>query len=109
MELYGVAAIILLSGFSYYLGLRTANWYHNKSEQERTYALERQYLRLRAGADYNDPVGPYVSRCNPIHSQPGFSRAQLEEFEARRRNNGSAVMMLNRQPHTTTKEKENEQ
>lgn len=102
MELYGVAIIILLIAVSYTLGMKTANWYNDKAFREQREALERQYLRLRAGTDYYDPVGPYKVRGIPLKSQKCFSPAQLEEFETRLKNNGSATVMFN----PTTKEKE---
>lgn len=100
MELYGVAAIILLVAVSYYAGMRTANWYNDRAAQEQKDALERQYARIRTGSDYYDPVGPYIRS-----RKTGFTPSQLEEVEERLKSNGSAVYMLNRNPAITDDKK----
>jgi len=71
---------------SFIAGLKLSGWYHRQAEEERQYALEKQYQRLKAGADADDPVGPYVPR----------RRVQLPpEFEEQLRENGRATVSLN--------------
>ena len=78
-------ALFLIVG-SFIAGLKLSDWYHGQAEQERQYALEKQFLRLRAGVDFNDPSGPYVSRQkNPLPP----------EFEERLRKNRRATISLN--------------
>ena len=113
MQLYGVFLIVLGLGLAYLLGLITANWYHRKAEEDKRYALERQFLRIRAGTDYYDPAGPYLARPltsgqairgTRIPQSKAFTPAQLDEFEARLKDNGQAVLQLGKNP-TTTKNK----
>lgn len=67
-------------------GLKLSGWYHNQAEQDKQYALEKQFVRLKAYADADDPVAPYVPR----------RRVQLPpEFEEQLRENGRATVSLN--------------
>jgi hypothetical protein len=71
---------------SFTAGLKLAGYYHRTATQEREYALQKQYVRLIANADADDPVGPYVPR----------QKVQLPpEFEERFRENGRATVSLN--------------
>jgi len=103
MEPYGVALIVAGIAVAYFLGLKTAEYFADKAETEKKDALERQYLRIKANTDFYDPVGPYQFPKANYRKQKGFSPAQLTEFEARLKNNGSAVVQLNSQPHTDDK------
>ena len=113
MELYGVAIIIILIAISYVLGLMTANHYHDKAARDINYALEKQYLRFKAGVDFYDPAGPYLyrspvgARTNAEKSRQLFTPAQLTQFEAGLRDNGSATMMLNRHSSNPTDKNHN--
>lgn len=80
-----VLSLVLIIG-SFIAGLKLSDWYHRQAEQERQYALEKQFLRLRAGVDFDDPSGPYISR----HKNP-----LPPEFEERLRKNGRATVSLN--------------
>lgn len=55
--------ILLLIVLSFIAGLRLDNYYHQKANADRKEALERQFVRLRANADSDDPVKPYGTRC----------------------------------------------
>lgn len=78
--------ILILIICSFVAGLKLSGWYHRQAEQERQYALEKQYVRLRANADADDPVGPYVPR----------RKMQLPpEFEEKLKRNGRATVSLN--------------
>ena len=78
--------VLVLIVSSFVAGLKLSGWYHRQAEQERQYALEKQYLRLRANADADDPVGPYVPR----------RKTQLPpEFEEKLKRNGRATVSLN--------------
>lgn len=96
IELYGVAIVIALIVVSYLAGLKTANWYNDKAAAEQKHALEVQYVRLRTGSDFNDPVGPYIASpaCAGRTIRKGFTPAQLKEVEARLKNTGSATVKL---------------
>lgn len=102
MEVYGVAIIIIMLAASYAAGMATANWYRTKAEVEKKHALELQYMRLKAGTDYNDPSGPYLAPAYAGRTiRKGFTPAQMSAFEARLKNNRSATVMLNNNPTTT--------
>ena len=117
IEVYGVFLILLMAVVFYIAGLLTANWYNNKARREEKYALETQYLRLKAGADAHDPVGPYVSRAGgppTVWSRPvvaprsnGFDCSQIKGFEEQLNNTGSATVLL-KNPIKNKNEKENE-
>ena len=78
--------VLFLIIMAFIAGLKLSGWYHRQAEQDRQYALEKQFVRLRTGADADDPVGPYVAR----------QRIQLPpEFEERLRENGRATASLN--------------
>ena len=71
---------------SFVAGLKLAGYYYRTAEQEREYALQKQFVRIKANADADDPVGPYVPR----------QKYQLPpEFEERLRENGRATASLN--------------
>ena len=77
---------LFLVVISFIAGLKLSGWYHRQAEDEKRYALEKQYLRLKANADADDPVGPYVPR----------RRVQLPtEFEEQLKTTGRATVSLN--------------
>lgn len=105
IEIYGVIAIIALMVISYFAGMKTANWYRDKADVDKRHALELQYMRLRAGTDFNDPSGPYLaSPAGGRTTIRGFTPAQMDQFEARLKDKGSATIQLN-QAKTTKNEK----
>lgn len=66
-------------------GLKLSDYYHRCSEEAVTYALQKQFVRLQAGADADDPAGPYVSR-QKIQLPP--------EFEEKIKQNGRATISI---------------
>ena len=67
-------------------GLKLSDKYYRQFEEDKRHSLEKQYLRLIARADADDPAAPYVAK----------RRVQLPpEFEARLRQNKRATMTLN--------------
>jgi len=104
VTIYGTVCIVLLMVVSFFGGILTANWYNEKARREEQYLLEKQYLRLKAGADFYDPAGPYVSRCRAVRpTEPcdegrqtnGFSFSQMQNaFEEKLNNTGSATVLL---------------
>ena len=112
MEIYGVIVIVLWTVISFFGGIATANWFNEKAKRDERYALERQYLRLRAGSDWNDPAGPYLYKGNgraggppsvrnmkvePSVSGSSFSQMQ-DAFEEKLNNTGSATVLLKNNP-----------
>jgi len=73
MQLNDIIVLCLIV-LSFVAGLRLDNYYHEKAERERKDALERQFVRLRAKADADDPVRPYgtpqILQPIPINYQP---------------------------------------
>lgn len=70
---------------SFIAGLKLSTWYYRQAEEDKRYALERQFLRLRASADADDPAGPYVPRRR-IKLSP--------QFEEKLKTNGRATVSL---------------
>ena len=54
--------ILTLIVLSFVAGLKLDRYYFNRAEMEKKDALERQFLRLRARADADDPCGPYIAQ-----------------------------------------------
>lgn len=65
-------------------GMFVANRYNDRASADRKDALERQFLRLRAHADADDPCKPYKSRVAVLP----------KEFEEQLRATGQATAML---------------
>ena len=61
--------VLIIAGGSFFLGKNVADSYNLKQSIAMKEALERQYLRLRAYMDADDPCKPYV-RVQPIPQQP---------------------------------------
>lgn len=60
----GIVALVCLMILCFFSGVRLSDYYHDRQERAVDYALKRQFARLRAGADADDPVAPYVSRID---------------------------------------------
>lgn len=75
-----VIAVVSHSLF-FFLGMAVANRYNNIAQQDQKDALERQYMRLQARADADDPCKPYKYRLP-------------EGFEQQLRASGQATAML---------------
>lgn len=54
--------VVLMVVFSFIGGLALDNWYHTKASRDQKEALEKQFVRLRAKMDYDDPCKPYGSQ-----------------------------------------------
>lgn len=67
--------------------MAVANHYNNRAALMQKDALERQFVRLVARADADDPCKPY---------QQAFSPSQLNAFETRLKTNGQATVQLNK-------------
>lgn len=59
MQILDNFLIIALHILCFISGLKLANYYNAKQEAEVKDALERQFLRLRAHSDADDPCRPY--------------------------------------------------
>lgn len=66
MQMLDNFIIILLIVLSFISGLKLSDHYHNQEKQNLRDALERQFLRLKAGSDADDPVRPYRRRLAPL-------------------------------------------
>ena len=67
MQILDNFIIVSLIILSFIAGLRVDNWYHMKALADKKDALERQFIRLRARADADDPCRPYGK---PTFPQP---------------------------------------
>lgn len=87
-------AVVLLAlcAGSFLLGMNIANKYNADERSHTKDALERQYMRLRANADSDDPVRPYKRRVQ----QPTFEQTPTapqwipESFAQELKENGKA-------------------
>lgn len=99
------ATLIVSHALFFLFGLAVANHYNDKAEADKKYALEQQWLRLRANADADDPCKPYKSRYimpAPIvtPAKSGFDDNPLPgEFEQRLKTEGQATALLNKRPN----------
>lgn len=72
MQILDNFLIIALHILCFISGLKLANYYNTKRETEVKDALERQFLRLRAHSDADDPCRPYGRQVSyqPIQLSP---------------------------------------
>lgn len=61
MQIIDNLIILSLIVSAFCLGMYVSNRYNAKASMEVKDALERQYLRLRAKADADDPCRPYIA------------------------------------------------
>lgn len=81
--LISLALIVL----SFVAGLRLDNYYHTRAAIEQKEALEKQFVRLRARADADDPVRPYgtpqFSQPIPVsYPSPPITQEFMDELQA---------------------------
>jgi len=79
--------ILALIAGAFLYGKYIGDKYHREADAEKTYALQKQYARLKAGCDADDSCQPYVP--HPSAKQPIPS-----EFVERLRRNKRATMQL---------------
>lgn len=84
-ELVYVFAALFISAASFFCGVRLSDRYHEQKEREIRNALQKQFVRLKAGVDSDDPVQPYVA------PEPEKKYSVSHEFIRRLRTNGSAT------------------
>ena len=93
MDMLLATAIAVVSHSLFFLaGMLVANRYNDKAEYLKKDALERQFLRLQAHADADDPCKPYKSSV-PILPQG---------FEEQLRTNGQATAILGKRKSKPT-------
>jgi len=61
MQILDNLLIISLIVAAFCLGMYTDSRYHHKAALDQKDALERQFMRLRAKADADDPCKPYMA------------------------------------------------
>ena len=89
-EFISVLLIVLfLIIVSFVAGLKLSGYYHKSALAEKEHALQKQYARLQARADADDPVAPYVPRQRIVLPP---------EFDERLRENGRATASLHPNP-----------
>lgn len=81
---------LFLCALSFYAGKRLADSYHEKAAQHEKDMLERQYIRLRSGCDWNDPAGPYQY----YPQKQAFTPELLKQFENRMNETGKATVQF---------------
>ena len=105
MQLVDNLIIILLVVGSFIAGMTIANRYNRAAIRDTRDALERQFIRLKAGADADDPVKPYTAagyEFTPLQPVPtgdydGDPPPVVNtEFMDRLKTNGRAAVKFNR-------------
>jgi len=66
MDIVWPILTLISTALAFYAGKRTADNYWKSAEIEKTTALQRQFVRLQAHADADDPCQPYVNNCTPV-------------------------------------------
>ena len=84
--LIATAIAVVSHSLFFIFGLLVANHYNDRAEFLKRDALEKQFLRLKAHADADDPCKPYKSSVSVLP----------EGFEESLRNNGAATAMINK-------------
>ena len=74
--------ICVFAALCFYAGVKTSDYYHARQEAAVNFALKKQFARLQAGVDVDDPVQPYVSAD------------MAEAFDETMRTTGQAAMRL---------------
>jgi hypothetical protein len=94
MTLVGNIAVLVSIILSFIAGLRLDNYYQTRAAAERKDALERQFVRLQARADADDPCKPYgtprFSPPVPVTYPAEPAQPISEEFMTELQNNGRA-------------------
>ena len=67
-DLILIACIVL----SFWAGKTVSDRYHDREEANTRYALEKQYVRLKANVDADDPAKPYIAK--PVADQAFMDR-----------------------------------
>lgn len=100
--IYDLIVLVLLV-ISFAAGMAIDNRYHEKTSFEVKDALERQYLRLRAKADADDPCKPYgtpqIFQPIPLRYNTGDfdgDRPINEEFMDRLKTNKQASVKISK-------------
>lgn len=75
---------------SFIAGLRLDNYYHTKAAISQKEALEKQFVRLRANADADDPVRPYGTPQNITPIPVSYSAPISDEFMNELKTSGQA-------------------
>lgn len=88
MDPITIVVIAILLFASFFAGVGLANWFNDQARAEQKEALEKQYLRLKAGADADDPCKPYVF-SQPHDPIPGYGPIS-QEFMDELRQTGRA-------------------
>ena len=90
MTLVGNIAVLVGLILSFIAGLRLDNYYHTRAAFDKKDALERQFIRLQARADADDPCKPYGVRqfSQPVPVAP--TQPISPEFMAELQTNGKA-------------------
>ena len=65
MQIIDNFIIVFLIVTSFIAGMKLDDSYHKKAELEKKEALEKQFMRLRAQADADDPCRPYGKSLFP--------------------------------------------
>lgn len=81
MDIISMLIFLVVNVLCFTGGVMLANKYHENNKVDIKDALEKQYMRLRAGADWNDPAGGYMApREHRFTEQLKPLKDEFEEF-----------------------------
>jgi hypothetical protein len=83
-------ALLLVGALSFFLGLKLSDRYHDQAAYEQKIALQKQYARLTAGVDADNPAQPYVY-TPPRRRKFSVDKSFIEHMQK----NGSATVRVN--------------
>ena len=67
MKILDILFAVILVAASFFCGACFSDYFNRRAHNEQRAALERQYLRIQAGSDADDPCRPYVyTRPTPV-------------------------------------------
>lgn len=90
MNLLDIIVVVLLCMGSFCFGMRVSDSYHESAEEQKETALKKQYARMTAGVDADDPAQPYV------YSPPPKRFSVTKEFVDALRKYGRATISITR-------------
>ena len=77
MQIIDNLLIMFIHVACFVTGIKLANWYNNRAHQQEKDALERQFLRLRANSDADDPCKPYMPRYDCAWTAAGETGSRI--------------------------------
>lgn len=94
MQILDNLIIITLIVTAFITGMKLDNHYHRTAAEELKNALERQFVRLQAKADADDPCKPYIAPVPQVRGDFDGDLPITPQFMEHLRKNGKASTKL---------------